>query len=256
MHVNEQTSPFDDGPLYDLMCEGLDYGVDFYVGQVRASGGPVLEIACGTGRITLPCLQTGARVDGLDLYQPMLDHLRAKAAKLGYAPRLMQGDMGCFELPDRYALIMITFNAFIHNMTAEAQLSCLRCCREHLAEGGVLVFDTFFPGIEYLSIPTGTRVLEGEIRHPTTGLTSRMYDTRSFDRVNQIQHSINEFEHLDGRGEITRVDRAEFATRYLFKNEVELLLRLAGYRRWEVAGDFDLRPIENETDMMLVRAWK
>ena len=81
---------------------------------------------------------------------------------------------------------MIPFNAFIHNMTQEAQIRCLQLCREHLLPGGMLAFDTFFPSLEIVGAPENTRVLEGEFPHPETGLPMRMYDTRSFDRVAQV----------------------------------------------------------------------
>src|SRR4051794_12467667 len=59
-------STFDDGEWYDVMCQGLDYGIDFYAGLAREAKGPVLEIACGTGRILLRCAQAGVDIDGLD----------------------------------------------------------------------------------------------------------------------------------------------------------------------------------------------
>ncbi len=248
-------SPFDDGDIYDAMCADMPYGIDFYVGLAKEAKGPVLEIACGTGRITLPCLRAGADVDGLDLYQPMLDTLRRKAAAEGFTPTLTQGDMANFHLPRRYTLVTITFNAFIHNLTQEAQLSCLRCCRDHLRPGGLLAFDTFFPALAIVGAPENTRVLEGESRHPRTGLPTRNYDTRTFDRVAQTQHSINEFEELDAAGNVAAVHRSEFTTRYTYKAEMELLLRLAGFARWEVYGDFDRRPLTKETDAMIVLAW-
>src|SRR5437868_5868797 len=102
-----EASPFDDGELYDLLFNDLTYGIDFYVNLVRQAQGPVLEIACGTGRILLPCLQAGADIDGLDLYEPMLNILRKKAAALPRAPLLYRADMSDFRLPRRYALIMI-----------------------------------------------------------------------------------------------------------------------------------------------------
>src|SRR5205807_10445494 len=97
-------SPFDDGELYDIWCGGLTYAIDFFVELARQANGPVLDIACGTGRILLPCLQAGADVDGLDLSEPMLSTLRKKAAALQLAPRLYTADMSDFELPRRYAL--------------------------------------------------------------------------------------------------------------------------------------------------------
>jgi hypothetical protein len=185
----------------------------------------------------------------------MLETLRAKAAGLGLAPRLYQADMSDFSLPRRYALIMIPFNAFIHNMTQEAQLSCLVRCREHLEPKGRLVFDTFFPSLEVVGAPQNTRVLEGEFPHPETGLPVRLYDTRRFDRVAQQQHSVNEIEVLAADGSVAAVHRSQISSRYIYKNEMELLLRVAGFARWEIHGDFDGAPLTLENQAMVVSAW-
>ena len=249
-----EPSTFDDGELYDIMCQGLDYGIDFYVGLARAATGPVLEIACGTGRILLPCAQAGAAIDGLDLYDGMLATLRKKAAALGLAPKLYQADMSDFQLPGRYALIMIPFNAFGHNMTQEAQIRCLERCRQHLLPGGVLAFDGAFPGVQWIGAPQNTRVLEGEVPHPQTGWPVRCYDTRRFDRVKQIQYSTNELEILDAEGKITAVHRSQIEIRWVYREEMALLLRVAGFPRWEICGDFDRRPLTEETDNMIVLA--
>jgi SAM-dependent methyltransferase len=250
-----EPSPFDDGELYDIICHGLDYGIEFYVNLARQAKGPILDIACGTGRVLLPCLQAGADGDGLDLNEPMLSTLQKKAAALHLAPNLYQGDMSDFHLPRRYALIMITFNAFIHNMTQEAQIRCLELCRQHLAPGGVLAFDTFFPALATIGAPENTRVLEGEIRHPHTGALLRMYDTRTFYRVEQVQRSVYEIEQIDADENVQTIHRSDFRTRYVYKEEMALLLRVAGFARWEIYGGFDRRPLTQETDLMIVMAW-
>ena len=253
--VNNLPSIFDDGDAYDLVAEGIPYGRDFYVALARQAKGPVLDIACGTGRILLPCLQAGVDIEGLDLFEPMLQTLRDKAAALNLSPRLHQSDMSEFSLPRRYALVMIPFNAFIHNMTQAAQISCLQRCREHLLTGGALVFDTFFPSLEIIGTPQNTRVLEGELPHPQTGRLMRLYDTRTFDRVAQVQHSLNEIELLDADGNVQTIHRSADSTRYIYKHEMELLLRVAGFARWEIYGDFDRRPLTRENDAMVVSAW-
>jgi SAM-dependent methyltransferase len=248
-------SIFDDGDVYDLVGKDIPYGLDFYVALAREARGPVLDIACGTGRILLPCLQAGVDIEGLDLFEPMLKTLRAKAAALGLAPRLHQADMSDFSLPRRYRLVMIPFNAFIHNMTQEAQVRCLRLCREHLLPGGQLTFDTFFPALEFVGTPAKTRVLEGEFPHPQTGLPVRMYDTRTVERVEQMFHSLNEIELLAADGSVQTVHRSEISSRYFYKHEMALLLRVAGFARWEICGDFDRRPLTRENDAMVVSAW-
>ncbi len=253
--ANSLPSTFNDGGVYDLVDTDNTYGLDFYVDQARKANGPVLDVACGTGRILLPCLQAGVDIEGLDLFEPLLKTLRAKAATLSLSPRLHQSDMSDFSLPRRYALVMIPCNSFVHNMTQKAQISCLERCREHLFPGGELVFDTSFPSLEIIGAPQNTRVLEGELPHPETGLPMRMYDTRSFDRVAQVQHSLNEIELLAADGSVQMTHRSEVRGRYIYKHEMELLLRVAGFARWEIYGDFDRRPLTRENDAMIVTAW-
>jgi SAM-dependent methyltransferase len=251
----ELPSVFEDGDAYDLMVGALDYGLDFYTQLARQANGPVLDIACGTGRILLPLLEAGVDIEGVDLFEPMLRRLRSKAAEKGLAPTLHQADMSDFSIARRFALIMIPFNAFIHNMTQEAQIRCLTLCREHLLPGGLLAFDTFFPSAEFVGTAPGTRVFEGEIPHPITGRPMRNYDTRTLDRVAQTQHSLNEFELLAADGGVEAVYRTQVSSRYVFKNEMELLLRFASFARWEICGDFTRRPLVNENDGMIVMAW-
>ena len=248
-------TPFDDGALYDLVCGNIDFDLIFYRTLAQAAHGPVLEVACGTGRILLPCLKGGVDIEGLDLFPGMLTRLREKATALGFNPKLYQTNMAGFRVERRFAMIMITFNAFIHNLTADDQLATLKACREHLLPGGMIVFDTAFPGQQWIGAPSGTRALEGEFAHPETGLPVRMWDTRTFDRVKQLQHSFNEIEMLDASGKVVATHSSRTTLRWIYKTEMELLLRLAGFARWEILGDFDGRPLVNETDSMIVKAW-
>jgi SAM-dependent methyltransferase len=215
----------------------------------------VLDVGCGTGRILLPCLQAGVDIEGMDLFSGMLTRLREKAAALGLNPTLHQSDMASFQLARRYAAILIPFNAFAHTVTTDTQLSCLRACREHLLPGGILAFDMYFPGQHWIGAPSGTREMEAEIAHPQTGLPVRMWDTRTFDRVKQLQYTFNEIELLDAKGNITAVHPSRTTMRWTFKAEMELLLRLSGWARWSIVGDFDGRPLEKETDALIVQAW-
>jgi SAM-dependent methyltransferase len=249
------STPFDDGELYDVLLGGFAYGLDFYVDLARRAEGPVLDIGCGTGRVMLPCLQAGVDIDGLDLFEPMLARLRESAARLGLSPRLYRADMSDFRLPRHYALAMIPFNAFTHNLTQESQIRCLECCRQQLLPGGVLVFDGAFPGLHWIAGEQNGRVLEGEKIDPRTGRTLRVFDTRSFDRVRQVQHSITEVESVGPDGTVELLQRSEFDTRWVYKEEMALLLRHTGYARWEIGGAFDGRALTQETDGMIVRAW-
>jgi SAM-dependent methyltransferase len=252
---SDAPTPFDDGALYDVFFEDFDQGLDFYLDLARAADGPILDVACGTGRIMLPCLKEGLDVDGLDLSPAMLARLWEKAQEAGFHPQLHQAGMAEFRLPRRYALIMIPFNAFVHNLTTDDQVATLARCREHLLPGGQLAFDTFFPGAALVAAPDGIRNLEAEARHPETGMPVRLFDTHTLDRVNQIMHSSMEFEMLDAAGNVVETRRCQTTTRWIYKGEMDLLLRAGGFARWRILGDYDGRPLLRETDAMIVQAW-
>jgi hypothetical protein len=186
----------------------------------------------------------------------MLKRLHEKADALRLNPTLHQADMAAFRLPRRYALILIPFNTFVHNLTTEAQLACLGACREHLLPGGMLALDVSFPGLPWIGGASGARALEGELPHPQNpGLTIRAWDTRTFDRVKQLQYSFNEIEMLDAAGQIVATHPSKTTMRWTYQPEMELLLRAAGFARWQILGDFEGRPLERETDTMIVQAW-
>lgn len=248
-------TPFDDGELYDALLGRLDYGLDFYLALGRAAGGPVLDLCCGTGRVLLPLLADGVDVDGVDLYPSMLDRLRANAARRGLTPTLHRADMRAFHTGRKYALVLIPFNAVVHALTTDDQIATLTRCREHLLPGGVLALDTFFPGPLVTGGTGGARDFEIEVTDPDTGRTLRCYDTRTVDRVEQLMHSANEIEVLDAAGGVAEVRRSWTTIRWVYKGEMELLLRAAGFARWEVAGDFAGKPLAAETDIMVVTAW-
>lgn len=251
----DNATPYDDGDLYDVFFEDFDQGLDFYLELARAAAGPVLDVACGTGRTMLPCLKEGLDVDGLDASPAMLARLWHKAEAAGLRPQLHKAGMSDFRLPRRYALIVIPFNAFVHNLTTDDQVATLMRCREHLEPGGQLAFDTFFPGSALITAPNGIRNLEAEARHPETGLPVRMYDTHTLDRVEQLMHSSMEFEMLDAAGNVTANRPCRTTTRWIYKGEMDLLLRVAGFARWHILGGYDGRPLMKETDLMIVQAW-
>ena len=247
-------SPFDDAELYDVLFGDLAFDRNFYLELARGAKGPVLEVACGTGRILIPCMQAGGDIDGLDRYSSMVEVLRRKASALGLNPGLYVTDMRAFKLPRQYRLIFIAFNGFVHNLTTADQIETLKACREHLLPGGSLVFNIFYPGLEIISGPEGSPILELEAKHPVTGLPVRIYDTRRLNRVDQIQHSSIEIQELDGEGRVAASHVSETWMRWTFKPEMELLLNAAGFAEWQIFGGFDRRPLTQETDLMVVFA--
>lgn len=253
--TNTASTPFDDGELYDVQMAGWDHDIAYFRALACEANGPVLDLPCGTGRVLLPLLQDGIDIEGVDLSAAMLDRLRRKSETLGLQPRVHQASMTNFQLPRQFALIVCACNSFAHNLTTEDQLESLRRFREHLLPGGLVVIDSYFPSAQYAATDQ-MRVLEGEVTDPRTGHLLRMYDSRTMDRVRQIQHSDNEIEEFDSNGRLVMTHRNSTDGRWTYKAEMELLLRCVGYSRWEICCDYERRPLERETDAMIIFAWK
>src|SRR5215510_15039149 len=121
---------------YGLIADLYDYvvpdqrrpDIDFFVGAARTSGGPVLEIGCGTGRVLIPTARAGIHILGLDQSPGMLDICRKRSLEESEAVRsrvrLVQGDMRNFDAGQRFSLATIPFRPFQHLTTVEDQLAC------------------------------------------------------------------------------------------------------------------------------------
>jgi SAM-dependent methyltransferase len=133
------------GAAYDAWCESVVEDIAWYVGLARESGGPVLEIGVGSGRVAVPTALAGIHVVGVDNSPVMLDLARAKAATAGVELDLRLGDM--LDLPDlgTYPLVTVPFRAFLHLASDDQRLTVLRALRERIEPAGRLAFDVFHP---------------------------------------------------------------------------------------------------------------
>jgi SAM-dependent methyltransferase len=248
-------SPYDAPEVYDRIYGGLDFDGEFWLEVARRAGGPVLELGCGTGRILLRLLEAGLDADGVDGFEPMIRRAREKAAARGFAPRLVTADMTDFTLPRRYARVICPFNGFAHAATVDDQIRTLRCCREHLDPGGALVLHLSHPDPDYWMSPDGEPVLEHSFPLGDGGRIE-VWDRRWKDRVGQSQRSEMEVRELDPHGVATASRRFVLTQRWVYRYELELLLRLAGFHRWEVRGGFAGEPFERADQEMVAWGWR
>jgi len=136
--------------FYDPWSRSVTEDVDFYVEQALASGGPVVELAVGTGRIAVPIAQAGIRVIGVDSSPGMLAIARAAADDAGVSKLvdLRAGDLREPPVTERVALVVCPFRSLLHMETEAEKLRALRAAASLLHPGGRLVFDVFAPSRE------------------------------------------------------------------------------------------------------------
>jgi SAM-dependent methyltransferase len=220
--------------------------VAFFVEAAVASGGPVLELGCGTGRVLLPIARADVEAVGLDSSASMLAVCRARLdleeAAVRSRVQLVEADMREFDLPRRFALITIPFRPFQHLTSVDDQVSCLRSIHRHLADDGRLVLDLFNPSLEGLLDQREGEERDEEPEFATADgrRVRRRHKIVSHDRFNQTLQVelIYYVTHPDGREE--RLVQA-FPMRYLFRFEAEHLLARCGFEVEHLYASYDRR---------------
>ncbi len=248
-------SPYDAPEVYDLLYGDLDFDIPYWTEVAGSAGGPVLEMACGSGRVLLALRRAGLDVEGLDASPAMIGRLRDKAAAAGLAVRAEVADMRSFDLGRRYARIFCAFNGFAHCETIADQIACLRAALAHLEPGGALVLHMSYPGPAYWLEPEGRPVFEHETILPDGGKV-QMWDNRRKDIVGQRQDSELEIWELDAAERPKAVHKFSMSQRWVYPFELELLLAAAGFARSEIFGGFDRRPLRQPDDQMIAWAYR
>jgi SAM-dependent methyltransferase len=133
--------------LYDPWSRSVIEDVTFYVREARMSGGPIVELGVGTGRIAVPTALAGVPIIGVDSSREMLGMCRARAEEAGVAQLLdlRLGDLRRPPVSECVPLVTCPFRSLLHLDSEEARLECLRAVRELLEPGGRFVFDVFAP---------------------------------------------------------------------------------------------------------------
>lgn len=206
----------------------------FYLDMARRCNGRILELACGTGRITLPLVNAGFEVWALDLSRPMLDQLRRKADQLPPDVRkrlhIVEGDMCAFDLGFAFDCILIPFRGFQALIDDSQVASCLRCVRNNLSSNGRFVVNTFHVVPKDRVSAYSAEQTDWERYDTDSGeRVRRARRIVAVDRERQVMYPEVIYYVTDASGRVERhSDR--LALRYYFEYQLQILLVCAGFR--------------------------
>jgi SAM-dependent methyltransferase len=239
---------WNDPDLYDL--ENADdpaFDLAFWESVVRSQAPRrMLELACGTGRLTIPLARLGVaeEVVALDRSAPFLERLRSRLAP-GDPVTIVESDMRAPALEGSFDLIVVPFNSLAYLTSRASRIDCLRAARSLLAPGGRFAFDIVQPRYDFLSearCPCPPVRVDVDHASPSDGVARfvRSYTDR-YDATTQTLRSTNRYEiyHEDGRVDHRIID---LDWHIYFPEELTLLLDAAGLEVLERYGDYDRSP--------------
>lgn len=227
--------------------------VAFWQELAQESGAPVLELACGTGRVSIPLARAGLQTVGLDISNPMLNvaqrKLTQEPAEVQARLQLLKGDMRNFSLNERFGLIFIPFRSFQALLTQGDQRACLECCARHLKSEGRLGINVFNPKLSNLTSPGGIDFDFGSAVLPN-GITLKHYGHTDYDLLNQSLQAQMKYELSCSAGK-TEMREGLLELRYFFQLEMQWLLEACGFEIEALYGNFDRSPLQADSPEMI-----
>ena len=235
--------------LYDLEYVH-DYDAPFWLALANREGGPVVEWGAGTGRIANPLAEAGFDVTAIEVSEEMVGHGRSKAGNVGW----IRGDMRNVKPGKRYKLAVCAFNSFLCLTSLEDALAFLHNAREHLEPGGLLGVEVsaFMPE-ELAEEPGGPHHQHDFTRETPEGRLERFSISR-YDAASQLLEMRLFYELYGGDGTLRSRRAHDLKIRVTNRDELILMLRLAGFEVEAVYGGFEGEPFTSESDHLIVTA--
>jgi len=236
-----------DGRRYDLQFAS-DYDVPFWVEKAREYGDPVLELACGTGRVAIPLAKEGFHVTGIDVSHPMLTEARRKSASEGVRIEWIRADIRSFELGTRFGLVFIAANSLLHLLSLNELEACLACVRQHLAPGGRFVLDVFVPDLDVLRRDPGRRFTFSEYQGSDGAGPIIINESNDYDPAAQINR-ITLYRMPPGQAEEIL---GKLNLRMYFPQELDAYLRYNGLVIDDKSGNYGGRAFDSSATRQLI----
>jgi SAM-dependent methyltransferase len=218
---------YSDAQHYDLVMGAYASGdqLNFYRRQVTRYGEPILELACGSGRFTIPLANEGVNITGVDVSKDMLDLAKLKASKEGVNIRFLKGDMRGFDLGEKFKFIFIPAQSLSHLHTREEVEDCFSCVRQHLADEGRFLIELFNSSVRMLARESGCRYPVGQYEDRRDGSQVFVTEEVRYDAASQVNH-IRWFFRDEGTNKETVLS---FEMRQFFPQEIDALLWYNGF---------------------------
>jgi ubiquinone/menaquinone biosynthesis C-methylase UbiE len=243
--------------FYDVLASGVTQDdLPFYLDTARSTGGPVLELACGTGRILLPLVNEVGQGVGIDLSASMIELARKKAAKQGIADqvRLECGDIRSAEAGEVFPLVTIPYSSLFQLPTLGDLVAALTTARRHAAADGLVVADVFIPNTDNMRTRQDRLSFVDDVEDPDSGSRLVVWEHTLFKWREKKVIRRRIYEHLD-RGGVVTARRHGVLHIYFRQPDVVLdAFQQAGLHVLHAYGDFDRRPLEPDSPRLIVLA--
>lgn len=249
-NTNSNLEEYDNPVSYDEEQKSYRSDIALLEKWAAKTKGDIIDIACGTGRATIPLAQKGYRITGVDIHRGMLNQARKKAEDLDISIEWVEQDCTQLQLDIEAGLVYTVGNSFQHFLTNEAQDGLLSSIRTHLKDGGIFIFGTRYPNTVELLAPDKEEYEKTYI-DTSTQMKVDVFHHSEYDSLTQIQHNVTTRKFYNEDGDIVEERKTNIALRYVFPKEMERLLHHHGFTIKHIYKDWDETPLDRESNEMV-----
>lgn len=224
---------FHDGIDYDLRHKNFTIDLSFWLQIANRYGADILELGCGTGRITVPLALEGFAMDGIDIEESMLNVAKNKASQENLNINFTLSDFREFDINKKFDLIILPFCSMGHILNLQDFEKTMSCIKEHLKPNGKFVFDLYNPNLEILTRPSDNTYILTKYKDKDNNEII-MKEKNTYDNSTQINYITFYYER---NGEID--DQDEYVMKIYFPKEIDALIKYNGFKIDEKLGDFN-----------------
>ena len=235
--------------LYDVFVQ-VDFDIPFFLQEAEKSGGEVLELMSGTGRVSVPLIESGVHLTCVDISSAMLEYLRQKLDARHLSATVHQMDVCKLDLGKRFNLIFIPFHSFAEIISPTSQLEALKRIHSHLAEKGRFICTLHNPAIRLKSVD-GLLHLWKKSPMPE-GRQLLFWGLENSEESSNIVRIQQFYEEYGADGVLQSKRHLEVRFCPLRKDEFKALALTAGFKISAVYGDYAYSPFEEETSPFMI----
>ena len=258
MYGSEKTDPV--VKYYD---DSFAIGSDkeWYLEKVKSFGGPILDLACGTGRLALLLAKEGYQVTGIDQSTGMLNQFRKKLKQeppeVRQRIQIAQHSMSDFSLGSKFNTI-ICCDAFFHNLTVEDEMACLRAVAQHLTPNGRFIFNLPNPTCEFIlkskaplfMAESAGKKFEDKRRYTLKDCSLLVERAQNGNLLDQTITTTLRVTKYDAEGHEVEKNESTWTSRYLFRYEAIHLLYRGGFEVEVLVGDYQNGPVTEKGQLI------
>jgi len=258
MYGNDTNDPI--VKYYDKTLAVTSSGdIAWFVEQAQASGGHVLDLACGTGRVAIALAEAGLNVAAVDSSLGMLQAFRDKLSRQPKAVQSLisihETEMHSFDLPESFSTV-VCCDAFFHNLTIDHQLSCLHCIASHLIPDGRFVFNIPNPTIGFLSHAASSegKIFKKRNEYPFEDTNDTILVEQAQD-ANLSEQTITtslRFKRFDSKHNLIETEESSWTTRFTFRYEAVHLLYRCGFEVESLTGNYRGAPVTESGQLVFI----